>query len=175
MAEDNIYDEENYFGRLFLELCDYLTEKVPAIKWVDQDFGQLEEPHPPVIFPCCLIDFQSTPYSELSNLAQLGMPTVTFRLGDNPLSSSQSGAPVLVRKKAVEFYQLEQDVYKAVQGFFTVYTSPFNRVGADTERRNDNIRVRQLSFTTSYEDRSAVKQTIRKSAPLSVSSEIIHP
>ncbi|MBT1702942.1 hypothetical protein [Chryseosolibacter indicus] len=155
----------NYFGQLYLDLCEYLKTVVPELRWIDQDFGQLEhfEVRPEVSFPCCLIDFVSASYSGLSNLAQIGEVVVNIRLGFAPFSQSYHAAPMNVKEKALEFYDVEQKVYEALQGWSPVkdndnYTQPFYRQSAMTEQRDGDrigLRVRVLSFGTQFEDNTA--------------------
>jgi hypothetical protein len=153
----------NYFGQLYADLSDHIKAQVPEIRWIDQDLGQLEtfEYRPEVSFPAVLIDFAATSYSEISELAQIGDVTIVLRLAFAPFSQSHQAAPTAVRDKALAYYALEQKLYNAVQGWQTDYSGPMIRNGADTERRDDTLRVRALTFTTSYEDYSAM--TINRS------------
>lgn len=154
----------SYFGQLFLDLCDHIKAQVPEIKWIDQDFGQLEqfEHRPAVSFPCCLIDFVLANYSNLSELGQAGDVTIQLRLGFAPFSQSNGSAPDSVRIKAVHYYAIEQKVFEAVHGWATEYTQPLIRINAGTEQRlsaNDamdkiGLRVRVLNFSTQFEDMS---------------------
>jgi hypothetical protein len=158
----------NYFGQLLIELADHIKTAVPEIRWIDQDLGQLEtfEYRPAVDFPCVLIDFVASSYSEVAELAQLGDVTVVLRIGFAPFSQSNQAAPMDVRIRALDFYRLEQLVYEAVQGWHNEFTQPLIRVGADTERRNDALRVRALTFTTMYEDYSALPMNNKQQANL---------
>jgi hypothetical protein len=155
----------NYFGQLYLDLCAYLKTAVPELRWIDQDFGQLEyfEIRPEVSFPCALIDFVSSQYSGISNLGQLGEVGINIRLGFAPFSQSYHAAPLDVKEKALEFYNIEQKVYEALQGWAPVkdgdnYTQPLTRQSAVTEQRDGDrvaLRVRVLSFATQFEDNTA--------------------
>ena len=184
--------------QLIIDICDHLKASVPELKWIDQDFGQLElfDDRPAVAFPCALIDFQSANYSNLAELAQQGDLTVLVRLGFTPFSSSHAAAPLSVRKKALEYYQIEQKVYIALQGWSPLtplspgegsggeageaYTHPFSRISATPEQRlsannvqdASGIRVRILAFTTTIEDYSALKKYTKKTVQLGIETEI---
>lgn len=155
----------NYFGQLFIDLCAYLKTAVPELRWIDQDFGQLEhyQVRPEVSFPCALIDFISAQYSGLANLAQVGEVAVNIRLGFAPFSQSYHAAPLDVKEKALEFYTIEQKVFEALQGWAPVkdndnYTQPFSRQSSQTEQRDGDqqaLRVRVITFTTQFEDNTA--------------------
>lgn len=164
---------DNYFGQLLIELSDHIKTEVPVLRMIDQDLGQLEEDdyRPKCAFPALLIDFAATTYSELSDLAQMGDVTLVLRLAFAPFSSSEQKAPMNVRQKALNYYALEQKLFEAVQGWNNEFTQPMIRVGADTERRNDSLRVRVLTFTTNYEDYSKLPMTNKVAAPLDLESE----
>lgn len=151
----------SYFALLLLRLQEYLKEQVPQIKWIDQDFGQLEnyEVRPPVQFPCLLVDLSSTQYDMYLEQVQHATATVNLRLGFAPYSSANSEAPVKYRQEALDYYEIEQQVYKAMQGWDAgELCQPFTRTLAVTEGRDDKLRVRQLTFTTAFEDHSASLQ-----------------
>lgn len=163
------------FAQLLLKAQDHIKANVPDIRWTDQDLGQLEwyEIRPAVSWPCCLIDFNSTTYEQMQLNRQLGNLTFTLRLGFDNFSSSGSTGPLPVREKALEFYELEQKLYKAFQGWNADgLMQDCSRVSAVTERREgDNFRVRVLTFTSMTEDDTA-SPVIQKAKPqLQVTAE----
>lgn len=154
----------SYFGQLFIDLSEHIKTAVPEIKWIDQDFGQLEqfEYRPAVSFPCVLIDFPLANYSNTGELSQMGDITVQLRLGFAPFDKSHASAPLLVREKAVDYYSIEQKIFEAVQGWNTAYTQPLIRINAGTEQRlsasdqadSIGLRVRVINFSTGFDDLS---------------------
>lgn len=158
---------DSYFAKLYLELADHLKEQVPALRWIDQDFGQLEEDdiRPATSFPCALIDIGDADYTDLSENVQHGTVRVLIRLGFAPFSSSHQGAPGSVKDKALQYYNLEQQIYEAVQGWYNEFSTPFTRRKFATEGRNDKLRVRVLMFETTYEDESAMVQYSKTPRP----------
>jgi hypothetical protein len=168
----------SYFGQLFLDLCDYLKTAVPELKWIDQDFGQLElfEDRPTVSFPCCLIDFPMATFSNVSGNAQIGDITVQLRMGFAPFDKSYHLAPDVVRQKALEYYAIEQKVYEKLQGWEKDYTQPFSRINSGTEQRmsasdladKTGIRVRVMNFATGFNDDSALPSYTKAPATLEI-------
>lgn len=158
----------NYFGELFLQLQTKIKATCPEIRWIDQDFGQLEEfeIRPEVSFPCVLIDFSEANYEEIATLAQIGNITISFRLGFAPFSHSSNITPLDVKQKALDYYRLEQKLYECLQGFETEFSQGLIRTRAYSEKRQDALRVRVLQFTTSYEDLSAFAQPNKQSIPI---------
>lgn len=58
-----------------------IREKVPELRWVDADEGQLDfqDSRPPVAFPCCLVEL-SYPGAENMSAASSGMQRVQVSL-----------------------------------------------------------------------------------------------
>lgn len=164
---------ENLFGQLYLDYSAHLKTAVPEIRWIDQDFGQLErfKYRPEVVFPCALIDFIQATYSNMAELSQVGEVVINIRLGFSPFSQSHNAAPLDVRERALEYYTVEQKVYEATQGWHNQFTQPFIRQSVTTEQRDNDeegLRVRVLTFTTAYEDLSAMRKYTRKAATIEI-------
>jgi hypothetical protein len=165
------------FAKVFLALQDKIKNDVPEIRWIDQDFGQLEDYdiRPPVSFPCVLIDFNSTSYEEMNQRRQQANITFTLRLGFPAFSYAASTAPQSVRELALQYYELEQRLFEAVQGFDGGgVMQGCTRQSTVTEgRKDDNLRVRVMTFTAMSEDSSAqVKYTKAPRPPLTLLEEI---
>lgn len=179
----------NFFGQLLIDIQTRLAAQVNEIKWTDQDLGQLEhfEYKPSVSFPCALIDFAQANYSALAENAQIGDIAIQIRLGFAPFSASNNVAPTNVREKALSFYDIEQKVFEALMGWAPdapagnaefeegKYTQPFVRVSAITEHRDNDqmgLRVRVLTFSTTYQDESAQVTFTKHAAGLVVNEDI---
>lgn len=166
---------ESLFAQFFLALQEHI-KAVPSIRWVDQDLGQLEfyDQRPAVSFPCVLIDLSSTTYEQMQLNQQWGNLTFTLRLGFAPYSPANSAAPISVREKALEYYEVEHELYKSVQGFdASGLIQPATRVSAITEQREgDNHRVRVITFTTSFQDETLLQQWTKQKTALEIEQEI---
>lgn len=152
----------SFFAQLLLKLQAHITAQVPEIKWIDQDLGQLEDYdiRPAVAWPCVLIDFGTTNYDEMPGNVQWGNATITMRLAFPSFSPAQAGAPQSVKEMALQYYELEQLLYKAIQGWDADgLIQPATRITMATERREgDTFRVRVLVFNTVFMDDSASNQ-----------------
>lgn len=159
----------NYFAHVLTTLYEHIKNNVPEIKHIDQEIGQLEdyEIRPALAFPAVLIDFADTTYSEISTLAQIGEITINFKLIFAPFSNSSHITPTTQISKALEFYDIEQKLYQCLQGHYIEnYTTPLIRTRATTERNSPDLRVRNLSFTSSFQDLSATALTQKLIIPL---------
>ena len=160
-----------WYSRMLLALQERITTLVPEIKWIDQDLGQLEfyageAGRPPVHWPCLLIDFTSASYDDMSGGAQWCSDTIQLRLGFAPYSYSNDKAPLAVRGRALNYYELEERLYAALHGWDADgLCQPMSRRTGITEKREDAIRVRVMSFTTTFMDESAVPGTLPATRP----------
>jgi len=175
------------FAVLFVAIQNRLKslqiESVQIFKTIEQDFGQLEDASrginkPPVSWPCALIDIEDATFNQVGQNSELGSVNICIRVGFPPFSSSSSITPAPYRNSALYFYDLEQAIYEAFQGWtpgtVTVdeTTDPvttinvgdifgkFIRVRAVTERRLDLIRVRCLYFSLTIDDNTAIQSNI---------------
>lgn len=164
----------SFFAQMFVELQDRILSKVPEIKWVDQDFAQLdvyEGERPPVLFPCVLIDFNETSYTQDGQQVETGDTSINFKLAFAPFSASNSGTPAAYKEKALAYYELENKLYLALKGWApdSGICQPLNRTGAASEKgREDVLRVRNLTFSTSFEDDGAMPPITHEPADLTI-------
>lgn len=146
---------DSFFARLFLEIQKKIQTQVPDICFVEQNFGQygFEDYRAMVSFPALLIDFPNTSYSALQGDIQLGFATINIVLLFAPFSQSYNKAPETVKEKALEYYEIEYKVYKALQGWYTDFCTPLVRTDARSQNRNEiGLRIRELNFTTEFQD-----------------------
>lgn len=166
---------QSYQGLLYQAIIARIQAEVPEIKWIDMEMGQLENygpnegqnPRPPVQFPCVLIDFPRTSFSELQGNLQWADITVELRLAFAQFSNTNAITPAQWQEQGLQYFEIEMKLAAALHGFAATYTdgtpfhSPFSRTTAVTERRqydSINMRVRSLTFTTALEDATAVEQ-----------------
>ncbi|MBL0144914.1 MAG: hypothetical protein IPP48_03300 [Chitinophagaceae bacterium] len=88
-------------AQLFVAVQNRLKEKVTALKWIDQNFGQLDnyELKPPVLFPCGLIDLSGFSFEDLPNGKQRANGRVVIILSTTPFSNSNASTPEPQKKK----------------------------------------------------------------------------
>lgn len=155
---------QSFYGQFLLALQAYLNTEVPEIRYIDRDLAQLDiGPDDlgryPVSFPCLIIDFTDAVYDQLGNQVQTGTPTLLCRLAAAPFSTSNSLAPTAVREKALKFWELEQKLYVALQGWDAGgLCQPLTRFRAASEQREDTIAVRQVYFNTFFHDETAAPE-----------------
>lgn len=189
------------FANLFLTLQDRIAALVDDnnnkyIQFTDQEMGQLEfytaTNLPPVDWPCILIDVDTFRFKQLGMNTESGDGLITLRLGFPPFSTSDSYTPAEFKEKALYYYELEQIIHQAMQGWRPVLTAEqcpdntqraaFNnacgslsRVSAETEQRQDFIRVRVLKYAIAIEDNSTADQITTHTAALNLTVNLNLP
>lgn len=145
------------FAKIFMSVQQRISSELPAIKYIDQELGQLKAgTRPPVSWPCVLIDFEDFDFENLSENVQTSKGTIVVRLGFQPYSNSSQITPAPVIEQAISYYDLEWEMHKVLQGW-----APDNdfgslcRVSVTTQKRSDNYRVRELRYSIAFEDYSA--------------------
>lgn len=163
------------FAQLFIALQLQIKKAVPEIKWIDQDLGQLEyyETRPAVSWPAVLIDFPATQYREHSQMVQWAELQINIRLAFSPFSSANSAAPDLSKEKALQFYETENRLFAALNGFTAGgCIQPMVRVSVHSEQRDDPFRVRTMLFTTATEDDTVMEVARVTAAELNLENSL---
>lgn len=144
---------------IYLAVMERLKTKLPALRWVDIDEGQLEvRDRATVAFPCALVRVELRGCSNLYGAVQLCPCRVTVRVAQNILASrTNSEAEADVRETALERYELASEVYAALHHFGTETFNPLARTAMSWERRSDGLLVAQLDFATEFQDNTAAE------------------
>lgn len=128
---------------------------VSAIKWVDEDYGQIDnvEGRPSVKFPCALvsIDEQSEPIgggdSDVTSFITVRL--AHDRLGDRSMMANAEALNATMAK-----YDNLESLKDALNGFEDTQNNfgPLVYTGTVTERRTDGIAVKALTFKETHEE-----------------------
>ncbi|WP_306353693.1 hypothetical protein [Flavobacterium sp. '19STA2R22 D10 B1'] len=143
---------DSFYAQLYLDLQNRIATMVPEIVFIEQNFGQYQN-EDFNIFPSVLIDFPFTSYSALQGLNQIATPTINLMLLFAAYSNSYNIAPEEVKKNALEYFEIERKLVKAIHGWENGFCSPLIRVNDKNHNQNDrSLRVRDLNFSTEFED-----------------------
>ena len=155
------------FANLFLKIRARLMDKVPELRYIERDLGQLEVPNrPPVSWPCALITVDEFEFSDIGgNQAQTGDGFVIIRLGLASYSSATNLTPDNVTLKALEYFDLEQKIHLALHGWRDEGFSKLLRRKSKQEQREDNLMVRVIPYAVSFEDYTTGTKTTKATRP----------
>ena len=134
-----------------------LMQDVPALKYVDHDWGQMDFfQSPPVKYPCVMIDIQSGEYTDKVNFVQQGNLLIVLRIFDLKLSNSSGRSPNNQKQEARKIWQLMKDINKSMHGQNFLQTGnglpmrkSFRRI-----KREDGCIQTELYYSTQFTDES---------------------
>ncbi|ODS78568.1 MAG: hypothetical protein ABS44_21705 [Chryseobacterium sp. SCN 40-13] len=152
--------------QLLTDIQNRLQAAVPALKYIDEDWGQMDYfmPNAPVKFPCALINIGSVNYSNEGKGVQLGMATVVITVADIKLSNTSSQAPVLQKQAAWKVFETIGAVHAALHGWNgSAFYGPLTRTTVTRRKNDDGINLFDIVFTTMIRDDSALKGRQRHS------------
>lgn len=158
---------ESLFALIFLAIQNRIVTEVTEIKHVNEDNGQLLDENPALSYPCVLISIDRGSFTALSQNAQIGTVNVTVKIVFPPRSSSANNTPIDYKKKAIDFYEVEDAVHKALQGWAPSYIDvedgpdllgdvcgSLDRVSAVPNRTRADLRIREVTYTLGIDDYS---------------------
>jgi hypothetical protein len=156
-------NNQSPLSKLYLAIVAFIETNVPEIRFISQDLGQLEfyDDKPPVSYPCVLIDVGELLYEDASHNMQIASASVTLRLALASYSDVSNLPNAQVRNKALEFYNIEHKLSSALHNWQPAeeMLGAMYRTATSTEKRDDNIRVRTIVFTTSIQYNGHIAQT----------------
>jgi hypothetical protein len=142
--------------QIIQNIQDRLVQEVPALEYVDQDWGQMDFfPDPPVEYPCALIDIQSAQYTHTGNFIQQGTLTVVIRLFDLKISD-------ITTQNVQKIWQLIEDVNKALHGqnFLEEGYGLLVREQMRRTKRRDGYYQTELYYSVQFTDVSCEPELI---------------
>ncbi|AOW09504.1 hypothetical protein [Flavobacterium gilvum] len=149
-------------AELLLAIQDRIQEKVPEIKYTDQNLGQYqnEKFRESMLFPCLLIDFPSTSFSALQGNNQLGDASIVVTLFVDIWNNTNSLTPIEIKKAGLNYLAINQKIFQALQGWSPDFCTPFVRVQKKSHNDNEiGLNVKETAFSSSYEDYSCENET----------------
>ncbi|MAO42148.1 MULTISPECIES: hypothetical protein [Leeuwenhoekiella] len=140
---------------LFIDLTDRL-QALDVIKWADEDKGQMNYEKPPILFPATLIDIQEPRRQNLNLKIQECNAQITVAICLDWRGNTNAVTPEVAREKSLFYYDVEEAVYQALQGWSNGQINALECVGKRKQKRPDQFTVLELVFTTQYRDSSAL-------------------
>ena len=124
-------------------------KKVPEIKWIDFDYGQLENEKLGLKFPCGLIKLNSNNKDIDESGSQQKNPTVQLRLAWDALGSRTSAdTPESVLSRSLAWSATAKQVYDLFQGNELGDYNAFECTSEGQESRSDGKVVYKYTFNT---------------------------
>lgn len=102
---------------LFIRILQLITEEMPEVSTIDEDYGQLEteEDTYPVTFPCVLIGNVEADWNDIGMGAQKGVVKMSARLAIDCYDDTHYGSGT--EDKVAERLQMANKLYTSLQCF----------------------------------------------------------
>lgn len=149
------------FANLYLAIQERIIDEVPEILFVEQNFGQLDDysngGRPPVQYPCALIDFQNFGFENMGENTQRAEGDITITLAFAQHGQTHNGQPDAWREAALNYYDIEWKLHKALQGWAPGNPDDFGyltRTSVVKDNRPLYVRLRTLTYRLAFEDYS---------------------
>lgn len=127
-------------------------DTVAALKWVDEDKGQLNFERPPVLFPCALVEIQLPKTQDMNSKIQDCDGLITVRLAFDFAGNTSTITPLAAREASLAYYGVVEEVRKALQGWTDGSFNPLSRKSFYQEKRADAYKVVAIPFSTKFHE-----------------------
>lgn len=135
-----------------------LFDTVPELRYIDEDWGQLDyySPNQPVKWPCAIIEVTNVNWGNEANHVQLGFGQLSVRVADIRLSNSNVKAPARQQDKNASIFDLISTIYASLHGWTSEFSNgPLTRIMTRKVKRDDGIREFEMIFSVQLVDDAA--------------------
>jgi hypothetical protein len=136
-----------------------LMAEVTDLKMIDFEMGQLDvlalDQRPAVIFPCAFIDISFPLCDDTGSGGQTVTARCNIRLGFETPLPTDSNASETRRSAALTIFDTVDDVFAALQNYYTTEFSAFSRKSQSNDNRYAGIKIVNVIYETTFEDLTA--------------------
>lgn len=122
------------------------------LRYIAENWGQLELDNPPLLFPCVLVDISEVSYTQNLFRTQQGVATLTIDLANRTGQNVSHKTPQPLQESYYEFYDIMDAVSSLLHGYTPTGTSPLQRVSSQKQARKDGVKACRMTFTFSFTD-----------------------
>lgn len=154
--------------QIFLSIQDRLSTMVPALRYIDKNWNQLNMPQPPVQWPCCLIDLDNIDYSQTSSSDRLADATISLTIATQHTVRSSAKAPS--KSDAYDILDVLESVMEALEGWRVPDTTQaLTRTRLQKAYSDQSYYVYTLTLTTAWVEQVTEEgQTVMASPSINV-------
>lgn len=154
--------------QIFLSIQDRLSTMVPALRYIDKNWNQLNMPQPPVQWPCCLIDLDNIDYSQTSSSDRLADATISLTIATQHTVRSSAKAPSI--SDAYDILDVLESVMEALEGWRVPDTTQaLTRTRLQKAYSDQSYYVYTLTLTTAWVEQVTEEgQTVMASPSINV-------
>lgn len=136
---------------LLSRLISHISEEMPSLSVVDEDYGQLEAIDRddvdmyPLTFPSVLINAEGTDWSCLSDKSQKGVANITFKLVIDCYDDTHANSGTV--EAVTQRQELVNKLHNILQKFRPVDDGELIRVKSKFYTWNHGIKVYEMTYT----------------------------
>lgn len=131
------------------QLATEALKTVASIKWIDFDYGQLENPDNGLKFPCALLKLNANNSDIDESGSQSKRWTLQLRLAWDAIGSrTAADTPESVLTRSLAWADVAAEVYDLLQGAELGNFDAFECTSEGQEPRSDGLVVYQYTFNT---------------------------
>lgn len=130
---------------------------IPELKYIDEDWGQLDDysPHPPTQFPLALIDIGSLEYSHIGmdkkvvpQNRQMATGTIVISIANLRLTNTSFQSPKQQKNNVWEIWNIIESVHQQLHGYKPDDNSgAMMRTNLRRIKRDDGIQEYEATYT----------------------------
>lgn len=136
---------------LYLKLIELLSE-IPEIKYIDLNYGQLQEEKPPLVYPAVLISMDESVIDDVQDAFQIIAGNFDLTICMKMLGETHSHAPEETRTKALEYLEITEKIYKKLQGYQDSHFDSFSRKTAKDQNIRKGLKTTVQRYETSWRE-----------------------
>lgn len=148
---------------LYAAILEKIKDDVTAVKWIDLDSGQLDNPERnyPFAFPAVFIDFPEITWSDLGERRQDGDVQINVRVAMRIINQTHGNTQDTAYDtftQAMNALKLLNTIHSKLHGFSDgTNFGRLIRLATSTERRDDGLKVFNMIYSCRVMDLSAQK------------------
>lgn len=141
---------------LYQAVLEKIESDLPEILWADLNKNQMNYERPPILFPAALVSITLPRCENLNTKIQDVEAIVSIKLCYDFTGNTSINTPKIERDKSLAYLDLQEAIYKTLQGWGTAEFNPLSRINvSDDTPRPDGYKTIDISFETSYRDTTA--------------------
>lgn len=139
---------------IIIALMERIRSRMPEIRWIDIDMGQLQiAERPPISMPACILDMEYSSCEQISNAHQQVTVSIRISVVDDGIGSTHVGTPQCVRDKALSVMDILQHLHDVLQWWDNDRMwMPIRRISVRPQRRTDGLKVYDALYQLQYID-----------------------
>lgn len=135
---------------MYLKLVELLGA-LPEIKYIDLDFGQLQEEKPPLAYPAVLIRLSES-RENVDHLFQIVTGSISLTVISKPMGETNGLTPAKFRANSLAYLRLNEAIYRKLQGYSDDDFDAWSNLGKKDQLIRKGVKTVAQEWTTSWRE-----------------------